>query len=277
MKKLVFLIIIIFIITGCSRIDENAYNDLLNKHNKNEEALEKYTDQVAEYENELKLSEDEIKRLNNSLIEARDNINDLEETNIALKNSRENQDIYTDYYTKHFEPVLAPYEAKSIIEKRSEEAIRLISEYDFDGLANMVHPIYGIRFTPYTFVYIDKNLVFYKDEIKNFENDEDVHIWGVYDGIGDDIELKPLDYFKKFVYDEDFADAEQISYNEIISETGWIENQFGMYHNSIIVEYYFSGFNPDFVGMDWTSLRIVFQKHENEWYITGVIHNQWTI
>ena len=56
-----------------------------------------------------------------------------------------------------------------------------------------------------------------------------------------------------------------------------IENQFEIYDNAIVVEYYFPGFNPDYAGMDWESLRLVFEQYENDWKLVGIIHNQWTI
>ena len=56
-----------------------------------------------------------------------------------------------------------------------------------------------------------------------------------------------------------------------------LENQFEVYDNPIIVEYYFPGFNPEYEGMDWKSLRLVFEQYEDNWYLVGIIHNQWTI
>jgi len=56
-----------------------------------------------------------------------------------------------------------------------------------------------------------------------------------------------------------------------------IENQFEVYENPIIVEYYFPGFKAKFGGMDWKSLRLVFEKYKDNWKLRGIIHNQWTI
>ena len=33
----------------------------------------------------------------------------------------------------------------------------------------------------------------------------------------------------------------------------------------------------DFDGMDWKSLRLVFQEKDNIWYLVGIIHDGWTI
>jgi len=40
---------------------------------------------------------------------------------------------------------------------------------------------------------------------------------------------------------------------------------------------YFPSFNPDYAGMDWKSLRLVFEQYEGRWYLVGIINNQWTI
>jgi (p)ppGpp synthase/HD superfamily hydrolase len=44
-----------------------------------------------------------------------------------------------------------------------------------------------------------------------------------------------------------------------------------------MVEYHFSGFDPKYEGMDWRSLRLVFEEKDNIWHLVGIIHDQWTI
>jgi hypothetical protein len=44
----------------------------------------------------------------------------------------------------------------------------------------------------------------------------------------------------------------------------------------MIVEYYFPGFDPQYGGMDWRSLRLVFSDHGGTWYLAGIIHDEWT-
>jgi hypothetical protein len=43
------------------------------------------------------------------------------------------------------------------------------------------------------------------------------------------------------------------------------------------VEYYFPGFEAQYEGMDWKSLRLVFEQHQGSWKLVGIIHNEWTI
>ena len=69
------------------------------------------------------------------------------------------------------------------------------------------------------------------------------------------ITLKFSDYYKRFIYDADFLNAEQVGYNKVLGHGNTLNNSFDVYKNSIIVEYYFSGFDPQYEGIDWRSLR----------------------
>ncbi|NLE25228.1 MAG: hypothetical protein GX625_07790, partial [Clostridiaceae bacterium] len=82
---------------------------------------------------------------------------------------------------------------------------------------------------------------------------------------------------KIFIYDVDFASAEKIGYNEILGHGNTLENSAEVYKDSMVVEYHFPGLDPQYEGMDWRSLRIVFEKHNDTWYLVGIIHDQWTI
>ncbi len=172
--------------------------------------------------------------------------------------------------------IIPPSVAQQIIEDQAEIVIKALKNQDMEKMINHVHPIKGVRFTPYTYVEIEENLVFTKAELAGFFTDYEQYLWGNYDGTGFDIYLTPADYYQRFIYSHDFSNADQIGYNEILSSGNMIENQFEVYDNPIVVEYYFSGFNPQYGGMDWRSLRLVFEEYEDAWYLVGIISNQWT-
>lgn len=172
---------------------------------------------------------------------------------------------------------LASAIAKSVISNTADQVINALRDKNAEKLAQFVHPVKGVRFTPYTYVQVDQDIVMDQAAIKNFFYDENQYLWGYYDGTGCEIILTPTEYYQKFIYSHDFANAEQVGYNEVLSFGNMLENQFEIYDNPIIVEYYFSGFNPDYVGMDWRSLRLVFEQYEDDWYLVGIISNQWTI
>ena len=167
--------------------------------------------------------------------------------------------------------------AEQIIKEKSEKVIGLIAARDFKKLADYVHPEKGLRFTPYTYVRIEKDISLTKEQVSNFFKINKKYLWGHFDGSGKEIRLTPEKYYYQFIYTNDFINADKIGYNKVLSSGNMIENQFEVYEKPIIVEYYFPGFKAKFGGMDWKSLRLVFEKYKDNWKLRGIIHNQWTI
>ncbi len=56
-----------------------------------------------------------------------------------------------------------------------------------------------------------------------------------------------------------------------------IDNSQEYYPGAMVVEYHFPGFDPQYGGLDWASLRLVFQEFEGRWVLVGIIHDEWTI
>lgn len=175
------------------------------------------------------------------------------------------------------ETTILPETPKSIINEKATAAISALKEKDMDKLSKLVHSEKGVRFSPYGYVDVENDLLFDLSEVKNLNTDTTVYTWGKFDGTGDPIELTFDDYYKKFIFDVDFTDAEQIGYNETLGQGNTINNSAEVYKNSIIVEYHFSGIDPQYEGMDWRSLRLAFENINDTWYLVGIIHDQWTI
>lgn len=166
---------------------------------------------------------------------------------------------------------------KDVIENRAIEVLNSLKDMDMEKLSGMIDPDKGVRFSPYGHVNKDTDLVFTADQIKNISNDNTLYTWGVFDGSGAPINLIFSDYYKKFIWDQDFTKAKEAGYNKILGKGNIINNSFDVYPKAIIVEYHFPGFDPQYGGMDWRSLRLVFEKNGDVWYIAGIIHDQWTI
>jgi hypothetical protein len=172
-------------------------------------------------------------------------------------------------------PTEAPPEPLTL-EETAERVITALAEKDLVTVAEFAHPEMGVRFSPYTYVRED-HLVFTPEELTGLVGSDQVHKWGHYDGTGDPIELTFDEYFQEFVYSADFANPEEMAIDE---ELGWgntINNITEFYPGSSFVEYHFSGFEEQYQGMDWESLRLVFIQEEGTWYLVGIVHDQWTI
>lgn len=104
-----------------------------------------------------------------------------------------------------------------------------------------------------------------------------IYNWGVYDGSGESIDLPFSEYYNKFIYDVDFADADIIGNNTVAKVGNTVNNISQAYPNGSFVEFHFSGFDAKYAGLDWRSIRLVFEKVNENWYLVGIIHDQWTV
>jgi hypothetical protein len=168
-----------------------------------------------------------------------------------------------------------PTSLNQTILELSGQVLQALKSQDFILLSSYVHPGDGVRFSPYAYVQ-DTDQVFTNEKVANILADRSVYTWGAYSGTGEPINLSFLDYYSKFIYDEDFANAPQVTLNHRLSSGNSIDNSPEFYPGSMIVEYYFPGFDPQYGGMDWRSLRLAFSEENNTWYLVAIIHDEWT-
>jgi hypothetical protein len=156
-------------------------------------------------------------------------------------------------------------------------AIYLIEDADFAALALMTHPVKGLRFSPYGYVDSANDLVFTAAEVALLPADTTTRTWGSFDGTGFPIDLTFAAYYDRFVYDADFVNPQFIGVNNIIGMGNTLINLDDVYPDGAFVEFHFSGFDPQYEGMDWRSLRLVFEEVDGEWLLVGIVHDEWTI
>lgn len=177
---------------------------------------------------------------------------------------------------KELETNVNQVSSNSIISK-AIDIIELIKDQDMNGLSQYIHPTLGVRFTPYFYVDTQTDQVFTSSQVVDLMQNTQVLKWGVYDGSGEPIDLKFSDYYDKFIYDQDFANPEFIGNNVAIGRGNIIDNVTAAYPNGHFIEFHFSQIDPQYEGIDWESLRLVLEEHNNIWYLVGIIHGQWTI
>ncbi len=164
---------------------------------------------------------------------------------------------------------------QQIVLDRAAEVIALLKNKDMTTLAGYVHPKLGLRFSPYAAVK-DTDQVFSAENIYSVWADKRLYTWGNFYGSGAPIDLSFADYYSQFVYDVDFANAPQEALNHRLGVSTTLDNIFEFYPSAMFVEYYFPGFDPKYEGMDWRSLRLVFMQDNGDWYLVGIVHDQWT-
>ena len=175
------------------------------------------------------------------------------------------------------QPLTSSDITKSEVEAKSKMVVTALKEKDMQKISALLHPVKGVLFSPYSDIRLESDMVFAKEKIPNLLNSEEIFNWGNYDGSGDPIKLTFAQYYDKFIYNQDFANAEKVSYNEIQQTGNTLVNIKDVYPQGNFIDYYFSGFNPEYEGIDWASLRLVFEQYNGQWYLVCIAHGQWTI
>ena len=159
----------------------------------------------------------------------------------------------------------------------SQEIVSLLKDKDIENLFYFIHPEKGVRFSPYSNIDEDNDIVFSKDEFVDAFYDDKEYLWGSYDGTGDPINLTFAEYYDRFVFDVDYTKADKVALNQLIGMGNTIVNIDEVYPNGSFVEFHISSQDPQYNGMDWRSLRLVFEMDNNNWYLVGIVHGEWTI
>ena len=56
-----------------------------------------------------------------------------------------------------------------------------------------------------------------------------------------------------------------------------LENVQEVFSDCRFVEYYYPGIRPENESFDWCALKVVLAPYNEEWYLVGLIHSEWTI
>lgn len=154
---------------------------------------------------------------------------------------------------------------------------RALKERHYDVVASYVHPDRGVTFTPYSTVDFETDLNFNADQVRNLEQDETIYAWGITDGRGSLIEMTMSQYFSQYVYNADYTQASMIGIDQIMISGNALENVSDAYPGCRFVDFSIPGQDAANGGMDWCSLRLVFEPGDTQWLLVGIIHGQWTI
>ena len=202
----------------------------------------------------------------------------------------------------------APPGSDRTAEEQADVIVAAIAEQDWATVAEHVHPDRGVLFSPYAYVEpthrrfhaeggltIDAlglgqhreyrlphltdpgDLIFDRNRVAVFGDDTTTYTWGRYDGKGTPIDLTVEEYWEEFLYRHDFAAAERGAPSEVLESGNTINNLPDvMGENALFIEYHVPG-SDEYSGMDWGSLRVVFEETEAGRYLVALVRDQWTI
>ncbi|WP_276353442.1 hypothetical protein [Cohnella caldifontis] len=162
------------------------------------------------------------------------------------------------------------------LKKAARDAVDILRDRDLERLAEIADPERGLRFSPYAHIEEKAAQRFEAGKLPDFKA-KTTYDWGTYDGSGEPIRLTFRDYFEKFVYDQDFSSAPDISVNELKGTGNVPFNGQEVYPGASYVEFHFPGFDSKNEGMDWESLILILRPVGGDWKLCAVVHAGWTV
>lgn len=157
-----------------------------------------------------------------------------------------------------------------------KEILAAIKDRDYGRLSTVVHPEYGVIFSPYATVTLGTDKCFTDKQVAGFAYNSKKYIWGIYDGSGEPIEMTPAEYFNRFVYDADFVNCSSFGIDRVLRVGNSLENIDEVFSNARYVDCYM----PDPRGEtepEWSSLRLVFEEYDGGLWLTAIVHSEYTI
>ncbi len=165
--------------------------------------------------------------------------------------------------------------AQAGIAERANEIVQALMGEDYATLSTFTHPVAGVTFSPYAFAQNDA-VVLDGTEVAALGSDSTARLWGEYQAVGGPIQVTYAQYAADFVADAAFESAPYIGFDVIVGSGTTINNIGTAFPGASFVEYHYDGFDPQFAGFDWVSLRLVLQQHAGEWMLVGIVHDEWT-
>ncbi|MDO3413325.1 hypothetical protein QWJ34_26470 [Saccharibacillus sp. CPCC 101409] len=180
-----------------------------------------------------------------------------------------------------YSPEAAEAQAKQKREvmQQAQRALRALADGNFGRLADLAAPS-GIRFSPYAYVSKETDVVLTASQLRGLKTDKKAYDWGEYDGSGEPIRLDFYSYYNEFLHNLPYTAPNAIGYNRIVRSGNTISNLAKVYPKASFVEFYVKGGrsdHPSSEGMDWGSLRFVFEQSGGEWKLFGIVGDRWTI
>lgn len=162
----------------------------------------------------------------------------------------------------------------SILAAAKKIAVHL-KEKQFDNVSTYADPAGQLSFSPSA--YIDSGAkAFATGTIAGLWNDQAIYHWGMAEGSGDSILLTFKNYYSKYIYNRDFANAPTIEFNAIRrGNTTATTNFDSVYPSSGHVDFYFPNTSSD--KFDWNTLRLIFINKGGQWYLRHILHEGYSI
>lgn len=155
-------------------------------------------------------------------------------------------------------------------------AAEAIKARDYKALADMIHPEYGVVFSPYATINLSTNVCLTADQIRHIPDNSEIYVWGLTSDGSEPIQMNITDYFSRYVFDYDYTVAPLIGVNHIVRSGNYVENIADSFPGAQYVDLCYPG-DDSSESEDWSTLRLVFENYNGRLMLTAIIHSEYNI
>lgn len=162
-------------------------------------------------------------------------------------------------------------------------AFSALKSKNYRALAEIVHPVKGVRFSINGYVSPKTDIVLNKNQLKDKTIGVRDFKWGTEGGSGSVIVITLNQFMDRF--NRDFENPAKSGHNKRVTTAGIsdpaetstriLEGSEKLYANSVFEESFFRGQSG--LEFDWDSFIMVFELHKENYYLVGIIHNHWLV
>ncbi len=157
----------------------------------------------------------------------------------------------------------------------NDQILSTLKAKDYTRFSSYIHPEKGVQFSMYAYIQPNQDKRFTRQEFIKYASTNIKFTWGEKDGSGDKLVLSIKDYFNNWVFNRDFTKGEY-QLNTFKGSGNSLNNLQETYAGFNFTENFLPG-SEQYSGMDWNSLRLVFEELHGTYYLVAVINDEWTI
>ncbi|HEY4511441.1 MAG TPA: hypothetical protein VJH55_01225 [Candidatus Paceibacterota bacterium] len=118
-----------------------------------------------------------------------------------------------------------------------------------------------------------------KSDVSEIPKDIKIYLWGYTDGKGDPIDVTRAEFLTKYIYSGtlDYLKAPNIAINKKLGGGNSVNTIEKDANGRTYIAFHFPGFNPEYAGIDWTTLYLVFDNENGSYKLRGIAKDNWTI
>ena len=157
----------------------------------------------------------------------------------------------------------------------NDQILSTLKAKDYTRFSSYIHPEKGVQFSMYAYIQPNQDKRFTRQEFIKYASTNIKFTWGEKEGSGDKLVLSIKDYFNNWVFNRDFTKGEY-QLNTFKGSGNSLNNLQETYAGFNFTENFLPG-SEQYSGMDWNSLRLVFEELHGTYYLVAVINDEWTI